>query len=538
MNSIMSGWEIGFDKPWFLLLLGLLPILWVASFRSLAGLGPFRRIFALSLRSIVLLLFVFALAEVQLKRTSEKIAVVFVIDMSDSVPRETHDAAFEYVKQTVAKYRDQDRQDLAGVVVFGGLAKVDHQPIDEDIVAIGESVVDWTDSTNLADALKVAHALFTDEAAKRIVVVSDGNENIGDAKSVARMLADEGIGIDVVAVNLTARAEIAVEKITTPVDLRKGQVFEMRVVVNNFADPKSRNVKDFVAGTLTVTQHTPSGDRVLAEKEVTLAPGKNVFTVPHRIDRAGMSTFHAQFVPTDPAQDLVKQNNMATAYTHVRGKGHVLFIEDGDPEFKGEFNSLIKRLREQNLDVTVMDTTRLFDTAADLLEFDTVVLGNVPRSSGDPEQGIVHFSDENILALVRNTEQMGCGLVMIGGPNSFGAGGWTNTELEKAMPVDFQIRNSKIRAIGALVLMMHCRPIFAAAVTIAPAINCVPAATITLRSIQAVGWAIVIGLSPSSTSRSCIRNLARPLGLPMATQKPISCRSRPSIHSENPSCPQ
>ena len=184
----MFGWEIGFDKPWFLLLLGLLPILWVASFRSLAGLGPFRRIFALSFRSIVLLFFVLALAEVQLKRTSEKIAVVFVIDMSDSIPRETHDAAFEYVKQTVAKYRDQDRQDLAGVVVFGGLAKVDHQPIDEDIVAIGESVVDWTDSTNLADALKVAHALFTDEAAKRIVIVSDGNENIGDAKSVARML--------------------------------------------------------------------------------------------------------------------------------------------------------------------------------------------------------------------------------------------------------------------------------------------------------------------------------------------------------------
>ena len=57
--------------------------------------------------------------------------------------------------------------------------------------------------------------------------------------------------------------------------------------------------------------------------------------------------------------------------------------------------------------------------------------------------------------LVRNTEQFGCGLVMIGGPNSFGAGGWTNTELEKAMPVDFQIKNAKVKAVGALVMMMH-----------------------------------------------------------------------------------
>ena len=44
-----------------------------------------------------------------------------------------------------------------------------------------------------------------------------------------------------------------------------------------------------------------------------------------------------------------------------------------------------------------------------------------------------------------NTQQMGSGLVMLGGPNSFGAGGWTNTELEKAMPVDFQIDNAKVR---------------------------------------------------------------------------------------------
>jgi hypothetical protein len=33
--------------------------------------------------------------------------------------------------------------------------------------------------------------------------------------------------------------------------------------------------------------------------------------------------------------------------------------------------------------------------------------------------------------------------MMIGGPNSFGAGGWANTELEKAMPVDFQIKTPR-----------------------------------------------------------------------------------------------
>ncbi len=50
--------------------------------------------------------------------------------------------------------------------------------------------------------------------------------------------------------------------------------------------------------------------------------------------------------------------------------------------------------------------------------------------------------------LVRNTEELGCGLVMLGGPNSFGAGGWANTELEKAMPVDFQIKSTKVVPVG------------------------------------------------------------------------------------------
>src|SRR4029079_2411758 len=42
---------------------------------------------------------------------------------------------------------------------------------------------------------------------------------------------------------------------------------------------------------------------------------------------------------------------------------------------------------------------------------------------------------------------------------SFGAGGWANTELEKAMPVDFQIKNAKVKAVGALVMVLHASEI-------------------------------------------------------------------------------
>ena len=54
-----------FDQPLYLLLLLLLPVLWMVSFRSLSGLGPIRRWFAMGLRSAVFLLIVCALAELQ-----------------------------------------------------------------------------------------------------------------------------------------------------------------------------------------------------------------------------------------------------------------------------------------------------------------------------------------------------------------------------------------------------------------------------------------------------------------------------------------
>ncbi len=88
----------------------------------------------------------------------------------------------------------------------------------------------------------------------------------------------------------------------------------------------------------------------------------------------------------------------------------------------------------------------MFASLAELQPFDTVILANVPRED---------FSEAQIKMLVRNTQQMGSGLVMLGGPNSFGAGGWTGTDVEEAMPVDFQIKNKQVVPIGALAMLMH-----------------------------------------------------------------------------------
>ena len=79
-----------------------------------------------------------------------------------------------------------------------------------------------------------------------------------------------------------------------------------------------------------------------------------------------------------------------------------------------------------------------------------MILGNVPKEA---------FTESQHQLLASNCHDMGAGLVMLGGSDSFGAGGWMNTPVEKALPVDMQIKAIKVQGIGAMALIMHASEI-------------------------------------------------------------------------------
>ena len=452
--------NLAFDSPWYLLLLTAVPLIWIGSFKSLAGLGRVRRLMALSLRTAVYVLLVLSLANTQYRRALEKMTVIYLLDQSDSIPVAQREAMVEYVTEAVRRHRDDSRRDRAAVIVFGRDANIEVHPVDDDLPLAGrlDSLFDLrVDATNLAGAMKLAQATFPEDSARRIVVITDGNENLGDARMMAQLLAEHGIGVDVVPVPLAARSEIAVERIVLPSDIRKGQPFEARVVVNNLTPPSSQDARA-VRGVLQLTRRMGQTTETLDEAEVELPPGKRVFRFQHKVDQPDFYEYRATFVPDNPHEDHITRNNRATAFTHVGGQGHVLLIEDfqhRDATGQGQFHTLVQRLRTMDIQDTVQFTDELFTNLAELQRYDTVILANVPRSSGSDADSLVNFSNRQVEMLVRNTQEMGCGLIMMGGPNSFGAGGWSNSELEKAMPVNFQIHNAKVQAVGALVMVMH-----------------------------------------------------------------------------------
>jgi uncharacterized membrane protein len=452
----MGRIEIGFQYPWFLILLLFVPLVWWLGLKSLAGLGPWRRFFAMALRTAVMLLVIFAIAGIQWIWSSEKLTVIYLLDQSDSIPIAKRQLMFEYAIESVKAHRRPDRQDRAGVIVFGREASIEIPPFDENLPNItrAESMFGKSDATNLESALKLAQASFLEDSAKRIVILTDGNQTLGSAEITAQRLSESGIGIDVVPVRLNTKTEVLVEKIDVPGYVRQGQTVDARVVINRYSEAgKEENVQ----GRLRVVRRVGNQAEVLADGPYTLDRDINVIPIPHKITETAGYTYEAEFNADNSENDTISQNNRATAFTYARGKGRVMLIEDYANV--GDYETLIDALRRNDIDVDVRDTGNLFSSLVELQSYDSVILAGAPRTSGDDTTKIVSFTDDQINMLVQSAQQFGMGLLMLGGPEAFGAGGWSNSKLEEAMPVNFAIKNSKVESVGALAMVMHASEI-------------------------------------------------------------------------------
>jgi hypothetical protein len=227
----------------------------------------------------------------------------------------------DYVN-AAAKQQNSDRGDRAGVVVFGGEPAVEVPPIAHPWQVAKIESEYQPQFTNLEAALKLAHVTFPTDSANRVVIVSDGNENEGYAKQVASQLLDSGVGIDAVPIIYERKGDVRVEKIAVPADVRHGTPFTARIVLENLRPDRA------VPGKLRITRTLGGVQHVVIEEPVTLEPGKRRFTIAQELTESGVFTYEATFVPDDASLDVHSENNAASGFTRVAGKGHVLIIED------------------------------------------------------------------------------------------------------------------------------------------------------------------------------------------------------------------
>ncbi len=314
----MGNYRISFESPWYLLLLVLVPWIWWFSFRRLRSFGIIRRLTAIALRTLVALLLIAALAEVQMVRVSGRMTVLYLVDESLSVPEDRRLAEARYVNAAIRRHRHGG--DRAGVIVFGREAAIEVPPYDDNVQMLQrtESAISG-DNTDISAAMRLAEASFPEDSARRVVLISDGGENLGNALEQGQSLVRAGVGIDVLPIRFRPRGEIIVERVTVPNELRLGQPFDLKVVITNTAEAKAPS-SGVVRGKLQVSVSDQGPTRLLSDDLVELPPGKKVFTLrPKPIDAAGFYNYTARFVPLRREDRTMEQNKRASGFTQVRG---------------------------------------------------------------------------------------------------------------------------------------------------------------------------------------------------------------------------
>lgn len=413
---------IQFTKPlWLLILIPLGYFMYRMAAHSLADLSSFRSRFALVLRSLIVISLVFALAGARSVQNGSQRCVVFVIDVSESVPKEKQQAALAFVNASLKQLKSGN---LVGVIAFGTDASVELAPSNIPKIDKMYSIPN-TGNTDISQALGLALALFPEKTAKKIVLLSDGNETRGKAIEQAMLIGSNNVSVDIVPLTNEFPHEVLLDKMVCPSSVKVGEPFDLKAVAI---------AKEPVAAHIRLLRNgVPVG-----VKDVQLTKGKNVLTFQQSIDKPGSYEFEAIL---ECGRDTRMQNNTALAYTMVKGKPKVLYVE-GVP---GQAKYLANALKTTDIEVEARDRSGIPNSLAQLRGYDMVVLSDVPAFG---------MSAEQMTMIESGVKDLGIGFTMVGGENSFGAGGYFDTPIEKALPVDMSVRKTKVLPSLSVVVVM------------------------------------------------------------------------------------
>ena len=417
----MSG--LHFTHPAWLWLLAP-TIFWVVwfTFRSHASIGPWKCRFVGALRLFVASLLLLALAGIQWLEPREGMNVMFLLDRSRSVPVGLQETAIEWINRAAAEKHEADR---AGVLVFGANAGIEQMVGERVEFQRIQAVVD-TDSTDIAAAIRLAIASLPEHGQKRLVLLSDGNENLGDAVSAVAASRQLDVSVDVVPLGSQRRNDVSLQRLALPSTVKKGTPYLARIFVE--ADE---------AGPASVSLYV--NDRLLGTQDVVLAQGKNQLEFPQQLDNSGFYTYRVEIASR---ADRVAQNNRGIGFVNIRGDPRILVISD-DPSRE---RNLVSVLSDSLLEVTAGGIDIFPSTLAELQSYDAVFLCNV--SAGD-------LGGDAMWQLESAVRDFGVGLVCVGGDQAFAAGAYRGTPLERALPVDMDLSSRKVLPKGALAMIMH-----------------------------------------------------------------------------------
>lgn len=416
------------ESPLLLLLVfpALAFLLW-AERRSSHPMAAERKRVLLVVRALGVILVLVALAGPAKVVTSTQQAVVFVLDQSQSLGEEGSKAA-------VARLQAMKASLLSGVdvslVAFGDEAKL--LPVDELAAMDGESARAWRKQhggqSSYAAALEYARALFPAGTARHVVFVGDGHETRGSLLDAARQASVAEVHLHALPVAGPKKPDVRVRQLV-PNQSRLHEGATLRITADVESTLDGSGVLKLFENGIEVERRSLSlkSGQVLQETFIRNPGTRNIYKY-----RAVLEAFSG---------DTLSANNEALTLVDVRGRLRLLLIE-GDA---GEASYLMEAMEKEGIQLELRAPNAIPTTPQELGGYDGIILSDVPA----------HKVGTRAMTAIRDAvDKLGVGFLMLGGPNSFGVGGYHRTPIEEILPVRLRSPDEEEKQSSALALVV------------------------------------------------------------------------------------
>jgi uncharacterized membrane protein len=378
-----------------------------------------RRVLGELLLSAAVLGCALAAAEPELGRPLDRLTVIAVVDRSRSIDLVVH-ATTRIERELSFAQTDMRDDDLIAKVVFGAHAATEDPPRPSSELAAPQQVDIARDGTDLGAAIAHALAEVPADSAGRLVLLSDGVATRGDAMAAAAAAVASEIPIDVVALEQREIPDVRVVSFRTAPRANEGETLGMRVVI---ASPQDADVE------LRLSRDGQLVQRLRAR----VAAGEDVVSFPEPAGGTGLHRYDVEVTALDPSLDEAADDNTMSTFVRVRGPARALVV-DGDP---AGTTFVAGALTAAGFSVVEGGVSAVPGDIAAMAAYDLIIFGDVAAHD---------LSTGQIDSLASYVRDLGGGLLLTGGDDSFGPGGYGRSPLEEVSPVSFDLKQDQRRA--------------------------------------------------------------------------------------------
>lgn len=395
-----------FSFPYFLILIPVVLIFLSVITVMDKNRNSFQKYFALVVRCIVSLMIILSLAGFSVREYVESATTVFAVDLSASVAKNKEEA----LRLILESQKEKKEQDSIGIVCFGENSVIEFMPSDDkNITDIYSYIKDGY--TNISSALNVVGSIIPEKSHKRIILISDGLENIDSALSAAKSLKKRGVEVSTYYIRNEIEKEVQLTELKLPKNVNKGFKYDIEVGVYSLQGTESRIL-------------IYKNNKIIADENVVVRQGGNKYVFTDTAGTGGSQIYRAEI---QPPEDTYAENNTLYSYSYVEDMPNVLVIgKDSSAE------QIVNIMGMSSVNMTHIQAAEAPVSIEKLNQYQAVIMADVSIDD------LPKLFEEALEVYVKNT---GGGLIVTGGENSYALGGYYNTAIEKALPVDMQLKN-------------------------------------------------------------------------------------------------